>query len=84
MLAIEDLTVALGERLFIKGPSGSGKGTLLSLISGVTTAAVGSVRVIDQALEQLGSVDRDHSRAEHIGDIFQDVQPWSSSACLAC
>lgn len=83
VLAIEDLTVAPGERLFIKGPSGSGKGTLLSLISGVT-ASVGSVRVIDQALEQLGSVDRDHSRAEHIGDIFQDVQPWSSSACLAC
>jgi putative ABC transport system ATP-binding protein len=71
VLAIEDLTVAPGERLFIKGPSGSGKSTLLSLIAGVTTAAVGSVRVIDQALEQLGSIDRDHFRADHIGYIFQ-------------
>lgn len=71
VLAIEDLRVAQGERLFIKGPSGSGKSTLLSLISGVTTAAVGSVRVIDQALEQLGSVKRDHFRADHIGYIFQ-------------
>ncbi|MBK5930435.1 ABC transporter ATP-binding protein [Halochromatium salexigens] len=71
VLALEDLTVTAGERLFIKGPSGSGKSTLLSLIAGVTTAAVGSVRVIDQALEQLGSVERDHFRADHIGYIFQ-------------
>ncbi|ESQ15603.1 MAG: methionine ABC transporter ATP-binding protein [Thiohalocapsa sp. PB-PSB1] len=71
VLAIEDLTVAAGERLFIKGPSGSGKSTLLGLVAGVTTAAVGSVRVIDQALEQLGSVKRDHFRADHIGYIFQ-------------
>lgn len=71
VLAIDDLTVAPGERLFIKGPSGSGKSTLLGLISGVTTAAIGSVRVIDQALEQLGSVKRDHFRADHIGYIFQ-------------
>jgi putative ABC transport system ATP-binding protein len=71
VLAIEDLTVAPGERLFIKGPSGSGKSTLLGLISGVTTAAVGSVRVIDQPLEQLSSVRRDHFRADHIGYIFQ-------------
>lgn len=71
VLAIEDLTVAPGERLFIKGPSGSGKSTLLNLISGVTTAAVGSVRVMDQALEQLASAKRDHFRADHIGYIFQ-------------
>jgi len=71
VLAIEDLMVAAGERLFIKGPSGSGKSTLLSLISGVTTAAVGSVRVLDQALEQLSSVKQDHFRADHIGVIFQ-------------
>lgn len=71
VLAIDDLTVAPGERLFIKGPSGSGKSTLLSLIAGVTTATIGSVRVIDQALGQLGSVKRDHFRADHIGYIFQ-------------
>jgi putative ABC transport system ATP-binding protein len=71
VLAIDALTVAPGERLFIKGPSGSGKSTLLSLISGVTTATAGSVSVIDQSLEQLGSVERDHFRADHIGYIFQ-------------
>jgi putative ABC transport system ATP-binding protein len=37
----------------------------------VTTATAGSVSVIDQSLEQLGSVERDHFRADHIGYIFQ-------------
>jgi putative ABC transport system ATP-binding protein len=37
----------------------------------VTTATVGSVRIIDHPLERLGSVERDHFRANHIGYIFQ-------------
>ena len=71
VLSIDALQVKPGECLFIKGPSGSGKSTLLSLLSGVTTASVGIVRVMDQALDQLGSVQRDHFRADHIGYIFQ-------------
>lgn len=71
VLSISAFQVAPGECLFIKGPSGSGKSTLLSLLSGVTTAVAGSVRVMDQALERLGSVQRDHFRADHIGYIFQ-------------
>jgi putative ABC transport system ATP-binding protein len=71
VLSIDTLQVESGECLFIKGPSGSGKSTLLSLLAGVTTAAVGTVRVMDQALEQMGSIQRDHFRADHIGYIFQ-------------
>jgi putative ABC transport system ATP-binding protein len=71
VLAIDTLQVDAGECLFIKGPSGSGKSTLLSLLSGVTTASSGTVRVMDQDLGQLGSVQRDHFRADHIGYIFQ-------------
>lgn len=71
VLSIDSFQVTSGECLFIKGPSGSGKSTLLSLLSGVTTAAVGSVRVMGQELGQLGSVQRDHFRADHIGYIFQ-------------
>lgn len=71
VLSIDALQVDAGECLFIKGPSGSGKSTLLSLLSGVTTAEYGSVRVLGQALEALGSVARDHFRADHIGYIFQ-------------
>ena len=71
VLSIETFQVGVGERLFVKGPSGSGKSTLLSLLSGVTTAVAGSVRVMGQELERLGSVQRDHFRADHIGYIFQ-------------
>ena len=71
VLSIEALGVEAGECLFIKGPSGSGKSTLLSLLAGVTTAAAGTVRVMDQTLESLSSVQRDHFRADHIGYIFQ-------------
>jgi len=71
VLSIDSLQVAPGECLFIKGPSGSGKSTLLSLLSGVTTAVAGSVRVMGQELGRLGSVQRDHFRADHIGYIFQ-------------
>ena len=71
VLSIDAFQVSPGERLFIKGPSGSGKSTLLSLLSGVTTAVSGTVRVMGQELERLGSVQRDHFRADHIGYIFQ-------------
>ncbi len=71
VLSIETLQVEAGELLFIEGPSGSGKSTLLSLLAGVTAAQGGSVRVLDQPLERLGSVARDHFRADHIGYIFQ-------------
>ena len=71
VLSLNSLQITPGECLFIKGPSGSGKSTLLSLLSGVTTASDGTVRVMDQTLARLGSVQRDHFRADHIGYIFQ-------------
>jgi putative ABC transport system ATP-binding protein len=71
VLDIPSLQVQAGELVFIRGPSGSGKSTLLSLLAGVTTTADGTVRVMDQALERLRGVQRDHFRADHIGYIFQ-------------
>lgn len=71
VLSIDTLVVTVGEHVFIEGPSGSGKSTLLSLLAGVTTTQSGSVRVLGQPLERLGSVERDHFRADHIGYIFQ-------------
>jgi putative ABC transport system ATP-binding protein len=71
VLSIDSLRVEAGEHLFIEGPSGSGKSTLLSLLAGVVCAQVGSVRVLDQELSRLGSAERDHFRADHIGYIFQ-------------
>ena len=71
VLALDDIRIGHGEQVFVSGPSGSGKSTLLSLLAGVTTAEQGSLQVLGQRLEQLGSVERDHFRADHIGYIFQ-------------
>ena len=71
VLALDELQIGTGERVFIEGPSGSGKSTLLSLLAGVTVPQQGELHVLGQRLDQLGSVQRDHFRAHHIGYIFQ-------------
>ena len=71
ILALDAIRIASGEQVFVSGPSGSGKSTLLSLLAGVTTAEQGSLQILGRPLERLGSVQRDHFRADHIGYIFQ-------------
>jgi putative ABC transport system ATP-binding protein len=71
VLALDKLSIGRGERVFIEGPSGSGKSTLLSLLAGVTVPQQGVLSVLGRRLDQLGSVQRDHFRAHHIGYIFQ-------------
>jgi putative ABC transport system ATP-binding protein len=64
------MTIQAGERVFIAGPSGSGKTTLLSLLAGVITPQQGSVTVLNQRINGLGSAARDRFRADHIGFVF--------------
>lgn len=71
VLALNSLSIERGERVFIEGPSGSGKSTLLSILAGVSVPEQGELRVLNQRLDQLGSVQRDHFRAHHISYIFQ-------------
>jgi putative ABC transport system ATP-binding protein len=71
VLALDTLSIGRGERVFIEGPSGSGKSTLLSLLAGVTVPQRGELSVLGRRLDGLGSVQRDHFRAHHIGYIFQ-------------
>lgn len=71
ILALDAIRIASGEQVFVSGPSGSGKSTLLSLLAGVTRAEHGSLQILGKRMEKLGSVERDHFRADHIGYIFQ-------------
>jgi putative ABC transport system ATP-binding protein len=71
VLMLDELSIPAGEQVFVEGPSGSGKSTLLSLLAGVTTPQRGTLSVLGQRLDRLGSVQRDHFRAHHIGYIFQ-------------
>jgi len=71
VLNIASLQVIRGERVFLRGPSGSGKSTLLNLLAGVATPQSGVLKVLGQDMNALGSAQRDHFRAHHIGFIFQ-------------
>ena len=71
VLAINHWTVAAGEQIFVHGPSGGGKSTLLNLLSGILQADTGEVSVLGQRLDTINSRQRDRFRADHIGYIFQ-------------
>jgi putative ABC transport system ATP-binding protein len=71
VLDIPALTVERGEKVFLYGPSGGGKTTLLGLVAGVLPAATGEVRVLGRDLGAMSAAKRDNFRAEHVGYIFQ-------------
>ncbi len=71
ILEIPEFRIARGERVFLWGPSGGGKSTLLGLIGGVLEAASGELNVLGTALPSLGAAQRDRFRATQIGFIFQ-------------
>jgi putative ABC transport system ATP-binding protein len=71
LLRIEHLAIDATERVFVHGPSGSGKSSLLSLLAGVMLPQCGSLRVLGTEVTQLASASRDVFRADHFGIIFQ-------------
>ncbi len=71
VLEIERLHIPRGEHVFIEGPSGTGKSTLLSLVAGVILPQQGRVWVHGQSLESMSGAARDQFRADQIGYIYQ-------------
>jgi putative ABC transport system ATP-binding protein len=71
VVAIDTLSIARGETVFLHGPSGSGKTTLLGLLAGVLRADRGAVRILGTDLTRLASGERDAFRAQHLGYVFQ-------------
>lgn len=69
---ISALDIVPGEHLFLYGPSGSGKSSLLNVLTGVLAPLSGRVQVLGQDLTSMGARARDKFRARHIGVIFQE------------
>jgi putative ABC transport system ATP-binding protein len=70
-VAIDSLNVAAGSSLFLHGPSGGGKSTLLGLLAGVLLPREGSVSLMGRPWASLSGAQRDAFRADHVGYIFQ-------------
>ncbi|MDB5856781.1 MAG: putative ATP-binding component of transporter [Ramlibacter sp.] len=70
-LLIPHFRIAAGERLFLHGPSGTGKSTLLALLAGVLVPTRGEVRLLGKSWASLSRSRRDACRGDHVGYIFQ-------------
>lgn len=66
-----DLTVQPGEFLGILGPSGSGKSSLLYLLSGLKTQTSGEIRFENASYRSLSDRQRAQIRLKNFGFVFQ-------------
>ncbi|NMQ30212.1 ABC transporter ATP-binding protein [Candidatus Accumulibacter phosphatis] len=80
-LDIPDFALADGELVFLHGPSGGGKSTLLGLLGGVAVPEQGAIVLLGQDITRLSARARDRFRANHIGFVFQqfNLLPWLSA-----
>jgi len=66
-----DLSVQPGEFVGILGPSGSGKSSLLYVMSGLKVPTSGSVQWLGKQLNQMGDQERAEIRLREFGFVFQ-------------
>jgi ABC-type lipoprotein export system ATPase subunit len=66
-----DLQIDAGSFVFIVGPSGGGKSTLLHLIGGMDRPSSGKLTVNGFALDQASEDELTRFRRQHIGFVFQ-------------
>ncbi|MEU4807352.1 ABC transporter ATP-binding protein [Actinosynnema sp. NPDC023587] len=66
-----DLDVRRGEVLAVIGPSGSGKSSLLRVLSGVLPADGGEVLLAGRSIGRLGEAERSVLRRTEFGLVFQ-------------
>ena len=73
-LRVDRFDVARGEKVAVVGPSGTGKTTLLNLVSGILVPQAGSVRVGEAQVAALSDAQRRAFRVSTIGFVFQDFE----------
>ena len=65
------MEILSGEKVFLYGPSGHGKSTLLNILAGVLEVKTGYVEVLGTNLHDISQGARDRLRGENVGYIFQ-------------
>ncbi|MCH8496048.1 MAG: ABC transporter ATP-binding protein [Balneolales bacterium] len=71
VIQIPQLTIGAKDHIAIAGPSGTGKTTLLHLLSGLISPDKGSIVLNGTDITSLSESGRDRFRADNIGYIFQ-------------
>lgn len=66
-----DFTILKGDFIALMGPSGSGKSSLLNLISGLDAPTDGEITISGVRIDQLGEDALAHWRSTNVGFIFQ-------------
>ena len=66
-----DLDIQEGEFVSLMGPSGTGKSTLLNIVSGIDRIESGTIRINGQQIEKLSRGTLADWRATNLGYIFQ-------------
>lgn len=72
-LTFDDIEIKKGEHTLLLGDSGTGKTTLLHLLSGLSKPTSGTVFIDDQNIYHYSSTQLDTFRGKHIGFIFQEA-----------
>lgn len=71
---IPELTINEGEKIAIAGPSGTGKTTLLNLLSGILSPASGQILIGDLDITGFSIEDRQDLRMVKMGLVFQEFE----------
>lgn len=69
-----DLTINRGEMVSIVGASGSGKSTILNVVTGIDRPTAGSVVVDGQQIDKMSEEQLAAWRGRHVGIVFQFFQ----------
>lgn len=71
MVDVPTFSLGGGERVALRGGSGSGKTTFLNLLAGILVPDSGEIRIADEIITGATESRRDRIRAVSIGYIFQ-------------
>jgi putative ABC transport system ATP-binding protein len=82
VLCVDHLAVPAGQHVAITGGSGSGKSSLLNIVSGLENPTQGKVSWSGVDIARLSESGRDRWRAKHVGLVMQDFHLFPGLSAL--
>lgn len=70
---VSNFRLSPGQRLLIKGPSGTGKTTFLHLLAGLYTPTSGDIQWDQKSIRSLSESELSHIRRAKMGLVFQNL-----------